>query len=119
VGDARSCAYVDIVLKECLDVAAAAGVTIAPFRGVDSGDREKFTTTIKTWLSTKHYTAKASMLQDLLRGKKTEVDSINGVVAEWGDRYGVATPLCRQIVAIIHRLENGGRPCIENLSLFD
>jgi 2-dehydropantoate 2-reductase len=60
------------------------------------------------------------MLQDLEHGKKTEVDSIDGVVCEWGERHGVATPYSRLIVEIVHRMEAGElRPGAENIALFD
>jgi 2-dehydropantoate 2-reductase len=35
----------------------------------------------------------ASMLQDISKGKKTEIDSLNGAVALLGIRYGVDTPV--------------------------
>lgn len=36
---------------------------------------------------------RSSMLQDLERGRKTEVDAINGAVARIGERLGVAAPV--------------------------
>ena len=41
---------------------------------------------------------KASMLQDLERGVKTEVDVINGGVVERGREYGVETPFNERVV---------------------
>jgi 2-dehydropantoate 2-reductase len=128
VDDLRSRECVHMVMKECIDVAAAAGVTIVPVQGTDIVAIYNFTNRIKKWIANKllplaigkHRNTRASLLQDLERGKKTEVDSINGVVCEWGERHGVATPYCRKIVEIVHRIEAGeGQPTVENLALFD
>jgi 2-dehydropantoate 2-reductase len=54
---------------------------------------------------------KASMLQDLERGARTEVDVINGGVVATADRLGLRAPLNREVVAIVHEYEQGiGRP---------
>lgn len=34
----------------------------------------------------------ASMLQDIKRGKTTEIDALNKAISEYGERYGVETP---------------------------
>lgn len=50
---------------------------------------------------------KASMLQDLERGARTEVDVINGGVVATADRLGLPAPLNREVVAIVHEYEKG------------
>ena len=52
---------------------------------------------------------KASMLQDLEKGAKTEVDVINGGVVERGREYGVPTPLNEHVVRLVHAMERGER----------
>jgi 2-dehydropantoate 2-reductase len=52
---------------------------------------------------------KASMLQDLERGLKTEVDVINGAVVEKGREHGVDTPLNAHVVELMHAMERGER----------
>ena len=52
---------------------------------------------------------KASMLQDLERGTKTEVDVINGGVVEKGREYGVQTPLNSRVVELVHAMERRER----------
>jgi 2-dehydropantoate 2-reductase len=52
---------------------------------------------------------KASMLQDLERGMKTEVDVINGGVVERGRENGVQTPLNARVVELVHAMERGER----------
>ena len=34
----------------------------------------------------------ASMRQDLMKGRKTEIDHMNGAVAALGEKYGLAVP---------------------------
>ena len=41
--------------------------------------------------------ALSSTAQDLLQGKPTEIDSLNGIVAELGKQHGVATPVNRTL----------------------
>lgn len=50
---------------------------------------------------------KASMLQDLERGARTEVDVINGGVVSTAQRLGLPAPLNAEIVAIVHEYERG------------
>ena len=52
---------------------------------------------------------KASMLQDLERGLKTEVDVINGAVVEKGREHGIETPLNAHVVELMHAMERGER----------
>ena len=63
---------------------------------------------------------KASMLQDLERGAKTEVDVINGGVVQKGRETGVPTPLNARVVELVHAMERGerqpGRDALEELA---
>ncbi len=52
---------------------------------------------------------KASMLQDLERGIKTEVDVINGAVVQKGREHGMETPLNARVVELVHAMEKGER----------
>ena len=49
---------------------------------------------------------KASMLQDALAHRQTEVDFMNGAIVEWGEKTGVPTPLNRALWALIKGLEH-------------
>lgn len=49
---------------------------------------------------------KASMLQDIEKGSRTEIDSINGSVVRLGERHGVPTPVNRVLVASIKGIEH-------------
>ncbi len=56
-----------------------------------------------------------SMLQDVLKGRRTEIDALNGYVAEQGRRVGVPTPFNEAIVREVHRHGVGLRPDPKNL----
>jgi 2-dehydropantoate 2-reductase len=49
---------------------------------------------------------KASMLQSLEKGSRTEIDFVNGAVVAWGARLGVATPVNATLVACIKGIEH-------------
>ncbi|MFP3897599.1 MAG: ketopantoate reductase family protein [Anaerolineales bacterium] len=48
-----------------------------------------------------------SLLQDVIKGRRTEVDYLNGVVVEKGGQLGVPTPMNEAVVDLMHRLEAG------------
>lgn len=50
--------------------------------------------------------SKASMLQDLEHGRKTEVSMINGYVCEVGRKHGIPTPFNDTVVEIVTKIEN-------------
>lgn len=49
---------------------------------------------------------KASMLQDILAARQTEVDFLNGAIVKWGEEKGIPTPLNRCMWALIKGLEH-------------
>jgi 2-dehydropantoate 2-reductase len=49
---------------------------------------------------------RASMLQDVMAKRQTEVDFMNGAIVEAGEKAGVATPLNRALWALIKGLEH-------------
>jgi 2-dehydropantoate 2-reductase len=49
---------------------------------------------------------RASMLQDVLAKRPTEVDFMNGAIVRWGDRLGVPTPLNRAMWELVKGLEH-------------
>lgn len=44
----------------------------------------------------------SSMLQDLLNNRPTEIEAINGAVVRFGDQMGIATPVNRLLVQLVH-----------------
>ncbi len=103
------------ILRECMDVANAHGVTLENMSGYDMqkwlGRRGFFKTafalTVLPVAMRKHKRLLSGMLKDVQNGKKCEIDYINGAVSQAGKAVGVPTPLCDQIVEIVHGIENG------------
>ena len=49
------------------------------------------------------------MLQDLLKGRASEVDMINGRVVEESERRGYAAPANARVAEIVRQIEAGAR----------
>jgi 2-dehydropantoate 2-reductase len=50
---------------------------------------------------------RSSMLQDVERGRRTEVDYLNGAVVDAGDERGVATPVNATLAGLVRAWERG------------
>ncbi len=48
---------------------------------------------------------RASMLQDVLAKRQTEVDFMNGAIVKWGEEAGISTPLNKAVWELIKGLE--------------
>jgi 2-dehydropantoate 2-reductase len=102
--------------REGYDVGVAQNLQLEEVLGVpaeslvvrDPKDRERAGEALEVAMQQAGAT-KASMLQDLERGVKTEVDVINGAVVEKGREYGVETPLNACVVDLMHAMERGER----------
>jgi 2-dehydropantoate 2-reductase len=119
---------VQALIKECIDVCKAGGIRIEPVQGKDIVKLLDYNNALKKAFSSfiipiairKHASLKASMLQDLEKGKLTEVDAINGAVSAFGRKVGCPTPMNDLVVDIIHRIERGElSPGFDNLKYFE
>jgi 2-dehydropantoate 2-reductase len=54
----------------------------------------------------KTYDNKNSMLQDVLKGKPTEIDFINGRIVEFGKKLGIEVGINELLTALIKGLES-------------
>lgn len=124
--DSRLC--VQRIIKECIDVAKANDIKIEPIQGKDVVKLLDYKNAFKRKISfrliplciKKHAALKASRLQDLEKGKKTEVDSINGSVVLYGKKKNVPTPYNEKVIEIIHEIEQGKRkPSFDNIKEFE
>ncbi len=115
-------------MKECIDVGHASGVEFAPVQGKNivglfyykNAIKRAFGCLLLPIAMKKHRDIEPSMLQDLKKGKPCEVDAINGVVCEFGKKYGVATPINDRIVEIIKKIQAGElKASKDNFKLFD
>lgn len=126
-GPKESRRIVQALIKECIDVCAAGGIRIEPVQGKDIVKLLDYHGAVKKAVSffiipiaiRKHARLKASMLQDLEKGKLTEVDAINGAVSAYGRKIGCPTPMNDKVVEIIHKIEQGRlKPSYDNLQYF-
>jgi 2-dehydropantoate 2-reductase len=85
-----------LVVDECVAVAAAEGLTF----------ETKFLEEIDDFFRPSHNIA--SMLQDLRRGRSTEIDYMNGAVIVLGAQRGVECPVNRALTGIIKAMEATG-----------
>lgn len=83
------------VIQECLAVAEAAGVTVP-------GDMQATVPGIAQAMPAQF----SSTAQDLMRGKPTEIDHLNGFILRKGATLGVATPVNRVLHTLVKLLEN-------------
>jgi 2-dehydropantoate 2-reductase len=86
------------VVEECLAVARAAGVQVP-------GDMHDAVRQIAQSMPGQL----SSTAQDLARGRKSEIDHLNGVVLRKGEALGVRTPANRVLLALVKLLESRQR----------
>jgi 2-dehydropantoate 2-reductase len=93
IADSRLDPLKQLVIDECLAVARADGVAF----DIDFQQalRDQFGPSRNI----------ASMRQDLMKRKPTEIDHMNGAVVDLGRRYGLACPVNAALVAIIKAME--------------
>ena len=83
------------VVDECLAVAKGAGVSVP-------GDSWEAVARIARTMPEQ----RSSTAQDLARGKRSEIDQLNGYVLRQGQALGVATPVNRALHALVRLLED-------------
>jgi 2-dehydropantoate 2-reductase len=83
------------VVDECMVVAKADGVTIP-------GDVDAAVRKIAETMPGQY----ASTAQDLARGKRSEIDHLNGLIVRRGEALGIATPANRLLHAIVKLIES-------------
>jgi len=83
-------ALVDALVSESCAIARAAGIQL------DTDERVAFSRELIRTAG-----GKASMLQDIEAGRRTEIDTINGAAVRYADRFGVTAPLNRAMVSLV------------------
>ena len=86
------------IVTECRAVAQAAGITIGP---------EILDTVLG--LAPAMPAQTSSTAQDLARGKRSEIDHLNGYVVRTGERMGVPTPANRLLMVMVKLMEESAR----------
>jgi 2-dehydropantoate 2-reductase len=98
--DARK--LVDTVIREVVAVAKAARVDLGPLSEPDAA------ASVALKVASQMTEALSSTAQDLTRGKRTEIDSLNGFIARRGAELGVPTPVNHALYALV-KLAEGRR----------
>jgi 2-dehydropantoate 2-reductase len=94
-----ACAWLGLVAEETAAVAAALGVSL-PYPDAAARVRQHCRDV---------GASKPSMLQDMERGRPTEIDAINGAVVREGKRLGVPTPYNEALLLLVKAREEVGR----------
>jgi 2-dehydropantoate 2-reductase len=81
------------VYEECVQVEKAEGISLE--HGLERDIEAKIV----------NYQNYSSMCQDILKGKKTEIDFLNGKIVELGKKHRIKTPVNETLVALIKFLE--------------
>ncbi len=100
----QSFAIIEEVIHEAFNVARAENIRLFWNRAEEYLEylrREQIP------LTEKH---RSSMLRDIERGKKTEIDFLNGVFVDLGKEHGIPTPVNETIVRMIKFLEERTEP---------
>jgi len=86
------------LIEETVAVARAAGIRLPKVNFIDEGIKSLGT----------FGTATSSTAHDLARGKRSEIEFLNGHVARLGQELGVATPCNFSVYAMVKLLEESG-----------
>ena len=97
-GQLLACSETKWVMKEAINEA----ILVAKKLGVKISD-DLFEKTID--VAKKTAQNKCSMLQDFERGKRTEIDSINGAIVMAGKAHGIDTPVNRTLFSLVKGIE--------------
>jgi 2-dehydropantoate 2-reductase len=92
--------------REVLRLAVEETVAVAGASGIHLSQRELVEAAFR--LGEAMSEATSSTAQDIHRGKRTEIDSLNGYVARRGAELGVPTPVNRTLHALVKLLEEAG-----------
>jgi 2-dehydropantoate 2-reductase len=112
--------------SEAARVGLALGYRVPKFNGApseqwaDAGRRETWEALDRmlTPTSGERRNWRASMAQDVAKGRPTEIDYMNGFVVAKGHERGVPTPVSAAVVDIVHEVEQGIRkPAPQNIEL--
>ncbi len=83
-------ALMEAVVTECLAVARAEGIEVP-------GNMHETVRNLASTMATQY----SSTAQDLARGKKTEIDYLNGYVCRLGKQHGIPTPVNQTLLTLV------------------
>ncbi len=109
------------IASEAIKVGLAHGYVLEPIYHIppekllaagegDKAAREACEATLLEQVKHRNDEQRPSMGQDIVKGRRTEIDYINGLVAAKGAELGIATPANSGIVEAVRRVERGEIP---------
>jgi len=115
------------LMREAMAVAAAMGIKVEPAGGGKLDyyrflGGASFLSTLKRnilirIIGFKYRRIRSSSLQSLERGRRTEIDYLNGYICDRGREKGVPTPVNDSVVSMIRQIEAGTRKIsLDNLN---
>jgi len=139
LGAALNCTYGEIldnekaliaattIIVETIKTAQALGITMEPMQGVAPGvlidiirESEENALNVIRMVWGRHRDLVASMLQDLRKGLRCEVDTLNGYLSEKSAQAGVPTPVNDKVTEIIRGIQEGRYPLsFDNLEMIE
>jgi 2-dehydropantoate 2-reductase len=103
-------------IAEALRVLRGAGISPAPLQGIPVGllpPLLRLPTPVVRLVARAQLRAdpeaRSSLFQDLARGRRTEIDFLNGEIVRLAEARGVDAPLNRRVVALVHEVEERGQ----------
>ncbi|MDW5376573.1 2-dehydropantoate 2-reductase [Halomonas sp. HP20-15] len=124
--DPRALLCIAFIANETVQAAHAEGCRMAPMQGEDFEDfalassnvREKLPMIRRIW--SHHRALRASMLQDLEKGRDTEISFINGIVCDTGRKHGLPTPFNDRVVELVSEAQSRRSvPDFSNIARFE
>jgi len=102
------------VISEGLEVAAKAGINLETLEHKFTPDeylalKEFIAASIVELLKTEHKNILPAFYLDILKGRKSEIDFINGYIAAKGLELGVPTAVNSKVVEMVHEIEDQKR----------
>jgi 2-dehydropantoate 2-reductase len=91
-------------LRRLMRLAVEEGMRVATADSVDLGSLDHVAHVYEVAEATA--ANRSSMLQDVERGRRTEIDALNGAVVGLGERLGVETPVNTALTALVKGLEH-------------
>ena len=112
------------ITAEVVSVGKALGIEVEPINGIPAEMYERASDAqvmeeVKTRLAAgagELGEGVPSMAQDVQKGRRTEIEYLNGYVARRGKEAGVATPINEAVTQLVKRLERGElKPDVSNI----
>lgn len=111
--------------RESLEVGTRLGYKLEPLFGITAEDfmastDELLEKNLRTLFTTIGKESRCAVFQDHLKKRKSEVDFLNGLVAQRGPSVGVPTPWNQAVSELTRRIELGRlEPALSNLSILE